>query len=125
MEPLLDKLARNKKAKRFFILSVCSVVTAFLWLFINAYLDLSTDDGNGKAHPLLDAACSFVHFPLSYLPGIDSWDSQSHWMSFNTFCRYEEIGLYLNCLLWGFFLVWTFRFVVRLFTSKYKTHQRA
>jgi hypothetical protein len=120
-----DKLARNKTARRFFIWSVCSIAIAFLWFFITAYVDLSTDDGNTKAHQFLDAASSFVNFPLSYLPGIESWNSQSYWMSLEVFQWYEIIGLYLNCLFWGFFLVWLFRLVVRRFTSKHTTHPRA
>ena len=118
MEPLLDKLARSKKTRRFIIWSVPSIVIAFLWFFVSAVFDLSTDDGNAKFHPYLDAASSFMNFPLSYLPGIDSWDSQSHWMSLEVFQWYELIGFILNCLLWGFFLVWAFRLVVRLFTTK-------
>jgi hypothetical protein len=129
MEPLLDKLARSKRGRKFFIWSVCSIVTAILWLFLTAFVDLSTDDGNGQTHPFLDTASSVVNFPLDYLPGIESWDSRSDWMSLEVFNWCEEIGLYLNCLLWGFFIVWVafwaYRFTVGLLIPKHKTHQRA
>lgn len=111
MEPLLDKLARNKSGRKYFIRSLWSIVIAGIWLFATAFCDLSTDDGNAKFHPWLDAAAHIMTFPITYLPGMDSF-----------------AGLVLNCLLWGFFIVWAAvwacRFIVRRLTAKGKARQK-
>ena len=120
MEPLLDKLVRSKKARSFVISGVCSFVIALLWFFTFGYICLMEDDGRYLPHPRLDMAIDIMVFPVSYLPGWGSWDGRSHWMSFETWQWYEMIGVILNSLLWGFFLVWFCRFVVRLIAAKRK-----
>jgi len=103
---------------------IWSVVIAFLWYVTTGVVGLMLD--NDKPHPLLDPMFSSLNFPVSYLPGWESWDSRSHWMSFETWSWYSIIGSIANCLLWGFSLVWLFRCVVRLFSSeRVKKHDAA
>jgi len=114
MEPVIDKLfpllPRYKKQVAWVVLGL---VISFLWFCVEGYCLLSTDDGNAGFHPSLDAVSRFMAFPASFLPGLESWDSQSHWMSFEVWSWYEFIGDIANCLLWGFFLTWLFRLIFR------------
>jgi hypothetical protein len=96
MEPLFDKLARNKKC---FGWIICSVGISFLWFWVLAVMGLCEDDGNFQPHPYLDAVLYFMTFPLCYLPEIGDSDGVA----------------ILSCLLWGFFLVWLFRLTLRRF----------
>jgi hypothetical protein len=103
MEPLFDKLARQMpRYKRHVPWILSSIGISFLWFFLTAYCDLSTDDGNAKAHPFLNAASGFVDFPLGYVPVVES----------------SFFALIANCLLWGFFLVWIFRLTLRRFQRR-------
>jgi hypothetical protein len=103
MEPLFDKLARQMpRYKRHLPWILWSVGISVLWWFIFAYCVLSTDDGHAKAHPFLDAASRFMVFPLGYVPVIES----------------SVLGGIVNCLLWGFFLVWLFRLALRGFQRR-------
>jgi hypothetical protein len=103
MEPLFDKLARQMpRCKRHVPWVLWSVGISFLWFFIYAYCTLSTDDGNAKAHPFLDATSRFMDFPLGYIPIIES----------------SFLGGIANCMLWGFFLVWLFRLILRRFQRR-------
>ena len=97
-------------------LIIWSVVIAVLWYVTTGVLGLMLD--NDKPHPLLEAVFSFMLFPVSYLPGWETFDSRTAVMSFRTWCWYSNIGGVLNCLLWGFFLVWIYRLVARLFVVK-------
>jgi hypothetical protein len=99
MEPLLDKSARKKKHFGWIIWSLC---ISFLWFWVLGFVALAEDDGSFQPHPYLDAVLDFMTFPLCHLPRIGDSD-----------------GILIpSCLLWGFFLVWLFRFVVRQFTTK-------
>src|ERR1022692_4673275 len=100
------------------------VLIAVLWYVTICALGLMTD--NDKPHPFLDAIFSFMLFPVSYLPGWGSWNSRSHWMSYDTWSWYANIGLILNCVLWGFCLVWLFRFAGRQFGFRHvEEHENA
>jgi|ERR1700722_9391643 len=106
MEPLLDKSARKKKH---FGWIIWSLGISFLWFLVIAFVALAEDDGYHQPHPYLDAVLYYMNFPLCYLPVMGDSDGIA----------------VLSCFLWGFFLVWLFHLVVRLFTSKHKTHSKA
>jgi hypothetical protein len=102
MEPLFAKMARQMpRYKRHVPWILSSIGISVLWFFFTAYCDLSTDDGNAKAHPFLNAASGFMDFPLGYIPVVES----------------SFFALIVNCLLWGLFLVWLFRLVLVRFRT--------
>jgi len=103
---------------------IWSVVIAFIWYITTGVIGLMLD--NDKPHPLLDPIATFMLFPISYLPGWETFDSRTAIMSSRTWCWYSDIGSIINCLLWGFVLTWLFRFVARLVSSKYtREHENA
>jgi hypothetical protein len=103
MEPLLDKLARQMpRYKRYIPWMLCGVGISVVWFFVLADCALGIDDGNAKAHPFLVAASRVMDFPLGYIPVVESWSFE----------------LIANCLLWGFFLVWIFRLILRRFQRR-------
>jgi ankyrin repeat protein len=118
MEPLLDKLARHKKQMAWFLLGI---LMAVFWFCLTGFIGLSEDDM--RPHPVLDTVLDVTTFPASLLPGLESYDSRTAIMPMQVWQSYSAAGEILNTLLWGFFLVWLFRLVVRWFAILFKAPQ--
>ena len=84
---------------------VLSVLVAAIWFAASAVLLLAQDSDH--AAPWVDPASRFMWLPVAWLLHRESWG----WHI-------------LNCLFWGFLIVWVSRLALRLLFAKTASHRQ-